>query len=130
MASEITTSSVLVLLVGLLLAIGLSLAIRYFLHGRRFKLHKSGKHYVYKPDRKDDEGDVSASLSSEQIEEMVKAKLAAFPDLQETQFDFRTSADGMLEIVFGERTYQDVDQIPDERVRTAIAEAVAEFNRE
>jgi hypothetical protein len=60
---------------------------------------------------------------------MVKAKLAEFPDLIETNFDFRTSADGMLEIVFGERTYQDVDQIPDERVRTAIAEAVAEFNR-
>ena len=130
MAFEITTSGVWVLVIGLLLAIGLSLAIRYFLHGRRFQLHESGKYYVYKPDRQNNEGDVSASASSEQIEEMVKAKLATFPDLQETHFDFRTSDDGMLEIVFGERTYQDVNQIPDERVRDAITEAVAEFNRE
>lgn len=130
MAFEITTSGVLALIIGLLLAIGLSLAIRFFLHGRRFELHEGGKHYIYKPNRKDNENDVSASFSSEQIEELVKSRLAEYPDLLDTHFDFRTSAGGMLEIVIGERTYQDVDQIPDERVRQAIAEAVAEFNRE
>jgi hypothetical protein len=128
-AFEITTSGVLTLVMGILLAVGLSLAIRYFLHDRRFELHESGKHYVYKPDRKERHEDVSASFSSEKIEEMVKARLAEYPDLLQTHFDFRTSSDGMLEIVFGERTYQDVDQIPDDRVRQAIAEAVEEFNR-
>ncbi len=119
------------LVVGVLLAIGFSLAVRYFLHGRRLKLHESGTRYVLKRTN-DEEGELDrdASFSSEQIEEMIKAKMAEHADLLETHFDFRTTAGGMLEIVFGERTYQDVDQIPDERVRRAIAEAVAEFNQE
>ncbi len=125
------TWGIIFLVVGLLLAIGLSLAVRYLLSGRRLKLHESGTRYVIK--RNTDEAgelDQNASFSSEQIEEIVKAKLAQHPDLHDMHFDFRTSAGGMLEIVFGERTYQDVDQIKDERVRQAIAEAVAEFNRE
>ncbi len=124
-------SDLLVLVVGLLLAIGISLALRYFLHRRRFVLDKSGTRHVLTPKRDtEDEVDQQASFSSEQIEEMVKSKLTEHVDLLDTHFDFRSSPDGMLEIVFGERTYQDVDQIPDERVRQAIAEAVAEFNRE
>jgi len=124
-------SGILYLVVGLLLAIGLSLAVRYFLHGRRLKLHESGTRYVLKRNS-DGEGepDQDSSFTSEQIEEIVKSKLNQYPDLLGTHFDFRTSPGGMLEIVFGERTFQDVNQIPDERVRDAITEAVAEFNRE
>jgi hypothetical protein len=125
------TLGIIVLVVGLLLAIGLSLAVRYLLHGRRLKLHESGTRYVLKRNLGEDgELDQVSSFTSEQIEEIVKSKLAQYPDLLEMHFDFRTTAGGMLEIIFGERTYQDVDQIPDERVRQAIAEAVAEFNRE
>ena len=125
------TSVLLVLIIGLLLAIGISIAIRTLLHGRRFVLHESGTRHVLKVNpQKEGQSDEIASVASEQIEEMVKSKLAEYADLIDMHFDFRTSADGMLEIVFGERTYQNVGQIPDERVRQAITEAVAEFNRE
>lgn len=131
MEFDINTSGVLVLVVGFLISVGLSITIRYLLHGRRFELHESGKRHVFKPSREfAGERDQDASFSSELIEEMVKKKLAAYPDLRGTSFDFCTAPGGMLEIVFDERTYQDVDQIPDARVREAIAEAVAEFNRE
>ena len=124
-------TGIIYLVVGVLMAIGLSLAVRYFLHERRLKLHESGTRFVLNRDPVEaGENDQDASFSSEQIEEMVKAKLAAYPDLLGTQFDFRTTAGGMLEIIFGERSYQDVEQIPDERVRKAITEAVTEFNRE
>jgi len=124
-------ADIVVLVVGVLLAAGIAFGVRYFLHGRRFVLHESGTRFVVKPNRDPQgEADRQASFSSEQIEEMVKSKLAEHADLFDTHFDFRTSPDGMLEIVFGERTYHDVNQIPDERVRRAIAEAVTEFNRE
>lgn len=127
---NLNTSGVLALVVGLLMAIGLSITIRYLLHGRRFELHESGKRHVLRPSREFmGESDQDASFSSEMIEGMVKEKLATYPDLRGITFDFRTATGGMLEIVFDERTYQNVDQIPDERVREAIDEAVAEFNR-
>ncbi len=124
-------ADIFVLIIGILLAVGITLAVRYFLHGRRFVLNESGRRHVMKPNRDPEgEADQEASFSSEQIEELVKSKLAEHADILETHFDFRTSASGLLEIVFGERTYHDVEQIPDERVRQAITEAVAEFNRE
>ena len=43
--------------------------------------------------------------------------------------DFGTAHDGSLEIWVGEDRYTSVDSIPDERVRRAVAEAVASFNR-
>jgi hypothetical protein len=122
---------VFLLIFGVLLAIGISVGMRYFMHGRRFVLDESGTRHVLKSRRDpEEEFDQQASFSSEQIEEMVKSKLAEHADLLDTHFDFRSSPDGLLEIVFGERTYHDVDQIPDERVRKAITEAVMEFNRE
>jgi hypothetical protein len=122
-------SGIVTLIIGVSLTVGFSLAVRYFLHGRRFELHESGRRFVLKPNRdKEGEIDQEASFSSEQIEELVKSRLAEYPDLLDAHFDFRTSAGGMLEIVFGECTYHNVDQIPDKRVRQAIAEAVAEFN--
>jgi hypothetical protein len=131
METGMDAADILVLVVGVLLAAGIALGVRYFLHGKRFVLHESGTRFIIKPDRDPPgDADLEASFSSEQIEEMVKSKLAEHADLLDTHFDFRTSPDGMLEIVFGERTYHDVSQIPDERVRRAIAEAVAEFNRE
>jgi hypothetical protein len=43
--------------------------------------------------------------------------------------DFGTAIDGSLEIwVDGER-YNSVEEIPDERIRRAIAEAVEKYNR-
>jgi hypothetical protein len=76
-----------------------------------------------------EEGERQASLVTEQIEEMVKHKLAAYPDLGGVRVDFGTAADGGLEIWFGDVRYETVDQIPDARVRAAVAEAVASYNQ-
>jgi hypothetical protein len=76
-----------------------------------------------------DKGEFKASLIGEQIEEMVRQRLVKDPSLAGVSLDFGTAADGSLEIwVDGDR-YTSVDDIPDERIRTAVTDAVAEFNR-
>ena len=69
-----------------------------------------------------------ASPISEQIEEMVRKRLAEYPDLAEQVVDFGTAVDGSLEIWIADKRYTSVDDIPDDRVREAISEAVKEFN--
>jgi hypothetical protein len=71
-----------------------------------------------------------ASFVSEQIEEMVKQRLMSYEDLIEVEIDFGSAEDGSLEIWFAGRRYVNVDQIPDYRVRDAIAESVQAFNQE
>lgn len=76
-----------------------------------------------------EEGEQAAALVSEQIEEMVRQKLAGYGDLAQVKLDFATAADGSLEIwVDGER-FADASHIPDQRIRDAITESVATFNR-
>jgi hypothetical protein len=69
-----------------------------------------------------------ASIVSERIEEIVKQRLMSYEDLIGVDFDFGSAEDGSLEIWFAGRRYGTVDQIPDYRVRDAIAEAVQAFN--
>ncbi len=80
------------------------------------------------PDAHLDKGEEQASPISEQIEEMVRKQLAAFPDLAKQVVDFGSAADGSLEIWIADKRYTSVDDIPDARVREAISEAVKEFN--
>ena len=72
---------------------------------------------------------MTASVVSEQIEEMVKQKLAQYPDLSAVRLDFGTGSDEALVIWVGDQRYQEVDQIPDERIRQAISESVEAFNQ-
>ncbi len=74
-------------------------------------------------------GELPAALVSEQIEEMVKQRLASYPDLAEVKLDFATGSDESLVIWVDDQSYTDIDQIPDERIRAAITEAVETFNR-
>jgi hypothetical protein len=78
------------------------------------------------PDSEPDE--LQASPVSEKIEDMVKNKLREHSDLREVMIDFGTSLDGSLEIWIDSERYLDVEDIPDERIRKAIAEAVEDFN--
>jgi len=80
------------------------------------------------PDAHLDKGEEQASPSSEQIEGMVRKRLAEYPDLAEQVVDFGTAEDGSLEIWIADKRYTSVDDIPDVRVREAISEAVKEFN--
>ncbi len=70
-----------------------------------------------------------SSIVAEQIEEMVKRKLAQYPDLANLSIDFGTMSDGTIDIWLDDQQYNDPEEIPDQRIREAIKAAVAEFNR-
>jgi len=74
------------------------------------------------------EGERLAAASSEAIEELANQALAK-AGVTGLRVDFGTAHDGSLEIWIGEDRYTSVDSIPDERVRRAVSEAVASFNR-
>lgn len=80
------------------------------------------------PDAHLEVGEEQASLISEQVEGMVRKRLAEYPDLAGQVVDFGTAADGSLEIWIADKRYTNVDDIPDARVRDAISEAVEAFN--
>lgn len=69
-----------------------------------------------------------SSLVAEQIEEMVRRKLEQYPDLADFVFDFGTMPDGTIDIWVNRKQYDDIEDIPDERIRRAIKEAVEEFS--
>jgi len=71
----------------------------------------------------------TASPASEAIEDLVNERLAGIPGLSETRVDFATAPDGSLEIRVGEERYTAVDQIRDPRIRQAVEDAVAAFNK-
>ena len=73
------------------------------------------------------EGERLAAASSEAIEELANQALAK-AGVDGLRVDFGTAHDGSLEIWIGEDRYTSVDSIPDERVRRALAEAVASYN--
>jgi hypothetical protein len=79
-------------------------------------------------DAKVDSNERPSSVVAEQIEEMVKRKLADYPDLADTVLDFGSMPDGTIDIWVNKNQYDDVKDIPDERVRKAIQEAVEKFN--
>lgn len=70
-----------------------------------------------------------SSIVSEQIEEVVKRKLAQYPDLANLSIDFGTMSDGTIDIWLDDQQYNDPEEITDQRIREAIKAAVAEFNR-
>lgn len=80
-------------------------------------------------DAKIEGSEQAASLVAEQIEEMVRASLSAYPDLASAEVDFGTLPNGSIDIRFNGTQYREVDSIPDPRVRDAIRAAVAKFNR-
>lgn len=69
-----------------------------------------------------------SSVIAEQIEEMVKGKLAGYPDLAGTVLDFGSMPDGTIDIWVNNCQYDDVKDVPDERIRKAVQEAVDKFN--
>lgn len=73
-------------------------------------------------------GERPSAPVSEAIEELVRAKLAAYPDLARAQLDFASAADGSLEIWVHQTHYHSVSEIPDPRLAQAIRDAVREWN--
>jgi len=126
-------SNVVGLLVGLLIGIVLLLVIWAIVVRRRSKeiegdeLPPESLDAVSEAKIEPDEQ--VASLVSEQIEEMVKQRLASFPDLAGVKLDFATGPDESLVVWVNDQSYSDIDQIPEDRIRSAISEAVETFNQ-
>ena len=74
-------------------------------------------------------GERLASTAIERIEEQANQTLGRTAGLEGTRLDFGTAADGSLEIWVDDRRYDSLGDIPDARIRKAIEDAVAAFNR-
>ena len=76
-----------------------------------------------------DPGEVMASAFVEQIEDIVISRLAGDPAWAGTRVDFGTAPDGGLQIVVDGKSYLDVKDIPDGRLREIIQEAVQSWEQ-
>ena len=80
------------------------------------------------PDAQVEQYERPSSAVAEQIEAMVRRKLEQYPDLADVVLDFGAMPDGSVDIWVNRRQYDNPEDIPDERIRQAIKEAVEEFN--
>jgi len=74
-------------------------------------------------------GEKIASPFAEQVEDIVQARLKTIPELASVHIDFGTLPDGGLEISVDGTSYEDIRQIPDERLRRVIREAVESWDQ-
>jgi hypothetical protein len=96
---------------------------------RRSRGFKSGEALEAIMDAKLDEGERRATILSEQIEEQVKAILEADGTTMDIKVDFATAMDGSLEIWIDDARFTEIEDIPNEKIRAAIKQAVEDFNR-
>jgi hypothetical protein len=76
----------------------------------------------------DKEENVAAPFA-EQIEDILRHQLGTDPKLSSYDVDLGTGTDGGLVISVGDKSYTSIEQIPDERLRAAIQQAVATYNQ-
>jgi len=76
-----------------------------------------------------DEGESLAAPFAEQVEDILRSQISSDPLLKSYDVDLGTASDGGLEIIVGDQHYTDIKQIPDERLRAAIQQAVATYNQ-
>jgi len=76
-----------------------------------------------------DPGEGRAAVFVEQIEDIVHARLREDPTLSGIEIDFGTAPTGELEIRVDGENYTDVGDIPDERVREIIRQAVESWGQ-
>jgi hypothetical protein len=74
-------------------------------------------------------GELQAAPTSEAVEDLVNQRLAAIPELAGSRVDFGTAPDGSLEIWIEDQRYASVDEIRDPRIRQAVQDAVASYNK-
>lgn len=75
----------------------------------------------------EDVGEKLAAPFAEQIEDILRARLEADPYLQSLKVDLGTGPDGSLEIWLNGVRYTDIHQLPDDRLRQAFQEAIADW---
>ena len=74
-------------------------------------------------------GERLAAPFAEQIEDIVRAKMQADPELAEIKIDFGTDKDSTLEIWVNEKKYKSISELPDERLKRIMREAVQRFRK-
>ena len=74
-------------------------------------------------------GERLAAPFAEQIEDIVRAKMQADPELAESKIDFGTDKDHTLEIWVNGKKYKSISDLPDERLKKIMREAVQRFRK-
>ena len=65
----------------------------------------------------------------EQIEDIVHSRLSEDPALAGIDVDFKTAPSGELEVWVNDKSYTDVKDIPDERLREVVRQAIASWEQ-
>lgn len=76
-----------------------------------------------------DAGEGIAAAFVEQIEDIVHARLSEDPALAGIDVDFKTAPGGELEVWVNDKSYTDVKDIPDERLREVVRQAIASWEQ-
>jgi hypothetical protein len=76
-----------------------------------------------------DEGELVASAFAEQIEDVVRARVSEDPSLAGLDVDFGTGPDGGLEAWVDGVKYASINQIPNERLKELIRQAIEIWNQ-
>ncbi|MBN1979158.1 MAG: hypothetical protein JW918_17315 [Anaerolineae bacterium] len=76
-----------------------------------------------------DPGEGLAAAFVEQIEDIVHARLGEDPALAGIGVDFKTSPSGELEVWVDGKSYMDVSDIPDERLREVVRQAISSWEQ-
>lgn len=76
-----------------------------------------------------DAGEGLAAAFVEQIEDIVHARLSEDPALAGIDVDFKTAPSGELEVWVNDKSYTDVKDIPDERLREVVRRAIASWEQ-
>ena len=71
-----------------------------------------------------DPGESVAAPFSEQIEDIIRSRIAADPQVYGTGFDLGTAEDGSIEFWVDGQKYGTIDELPSERLRQIVREAV------
>jgi hypothetical protein len=71
-----------------------------------------------------DPGELVAAPFSEQIEDIVRSRIAADPQVYGMGFDLGTAEDGSIEFWVDGQRYASIDDLPSERLRQIVREAI------
>ena len=76
-----------------------------------------------------EQGERLAAPFAEQIEDIVRASMQKDPELAECKIDFGTDTDQTLAIWVNDKKYKSISELPDERLKRIMREAVKRFKK-
>jgi hypothetical protein len=76
-----------------------------------------------------EEGERLAAPFAEQIEDLVRARLANDPELAAVKIDFGTGPEGGLEISVDGQPYAGLEAIPNPRLKALLQDVIAAYNQ-